>query len=295
MRANIIDEDFIASLEGLSLDIKQPMKGLFGGTHRSRLYGSSAEFTDFREYEQGDDLRRIDWNLYARFEKLMLKLYTDERQLHHRIYIDASASMKWGIPSKADAALKTAAALGYLSVRALDRISLYAMHGQTCEEVFANIMGRENFYSAADRLNAIKFEGDNDFGAAILHDMRLGNDDGVSFIISDFLTDTDWQQAVDRILSVKRQVALIQILSQDELNPVAEGRVLLLDSEAADEDDLRNMKAELTRGRLRAYREAFEYSQGVLRDFCAARDVSLITLTSDSDPVESIMRGCCRI
>ena len=125
----VLDGAFLSMLEARDLQIRNPMNGLFGGNRRSKAYGSSAEFADFRDYTPGDDLRRIDWNLYARFEKLMLKLFVDERQLHHKIYLDASASMDWGEPNKADVALKLAAALGFLSVQAMDRVSFYAIHG----------------------------------------------------------------------------------------------------------------------------------------------------------------------
>ncbi len=106
----IIDEDFIAMLEGHDLCIKNLMNGLFGGNRRSQAYGSSAEFADYREYVAGDELKRVDWNLYARFKKLYLKLFVDERQLHHRIYFDTSGSMDWGNPSKAYTALRLGAA-----------------------------------------------------------------------------------------------------------------------------------------------------------------------------------------
>ena len=80
----MIDDEFLSMLESKDLQIHFPMSGLLGGTRRSNAYGSSVEFADYREYTPGDDLRRIDWNLYARFEKLYLRLTVDERQLHHR-------------------------------------------------------------------------------------------------------------------------------------------------------------------------------------------------------------------
>ena len=162
----IIDGGFIAMLEARDLRMQNPMNGMFGGNRRSRAYGSSAEFADFREYAPGDDLRRIDWNLYARFEKLYLKLFVDERQLHHKIYIDASASMDWGEPNKAHIALKIAAAVGFLSVQSMDRVSFYAIHEDTCEDLCQTVVGREAFYNAVNMLNEVDFYGDGDMGAA---------------------------------------------------------------------------------------------------------------------------------
>ena len=277
----IIDGGFIAMLEARDLRIQNPMNGMFGGNRRSRAYGSSAEFADFREYAPGDDLRRIDWNLYARFEKLYMKLFVDERQLHHNIYIDASASMDWGEPNKAHIALKLAAAIGYLSVQAMDRVSFYAIHEDSCEDLCQTIIGREAFYNAANILNTVDFYGDGDIGAAFETLENPGNGDGISVIISDFLTDSDWKSAVDKLLYHNREVYLIQVLSRDEITPDISGKVLMLDAESIDEDDGRNYRSEVTRSSIKAYEEAFLYHQKEIKRFCAARNVGFITVCSD--------------
>ena len=277
----IIDGGFIAMLEARDLRIQNPMNGMFGGNRRSRAYGSSAEFADFREYAPGDDLRRIDWNLYARFEKLYMKLFVDERQLHHKIYIDASASMDWGEPNKAHIALKLAAAIAYLSVQAMDRVSFYAIHEDTCEDLCQTIIGREAFYNAANILNTVDFYGDGDIGTAFETLENPGNGDGISVIISDFLTDSDWKSAVDKLLYHNREVYLIQVLSRDEITPDISGKVLMLDAESIDEDDGRNYRSEVTRSSVKAYEEAFLYHQKEIKQFCAARNVVFITVCSD--------------
>ena len=282
----IIDGSFIAMLEARDLHIQNPMNGMFGGNRRSRAYGSSAEFADFREYAPGDDLRRIDWNLYARFEKLYLKLFVDERQLHHKIYIDASASMDWGEPNKAHAALKLAAAVGFLAVQAMDRVSFYTIHQDTCENLCQTIVGREAFYNGANLLNTVAFYGDGDLGAAFAGLEDPGHGDGLSILISDFLTDADWRSAVDKLLYHNREVWLIQVLSRDEITPDLSGKVLMLDAESHDEDDARNYRSEVTRSSVRAYEQAFLYHQQQIREFCASRNVQFITVCSD----ESIER-----
>ena len=284
----IIDGGFIAMLEARDLHIQNPMNGLFGGNRRSRAYGSSAEFADYREYASGDDLRRIDWNLYARFEKLFLKLFVDERQLHHKIYIDASASMDWGEPNKAHMALKLAAAVGFLAVQAMDRVSFYAVHEDACEDLCRTVVGREAFYNAANLLNSVEFYGDGDLGAAFRSLENPGRGDGISVIISDFLTDADWKSAVDKLLYHNREVYLIQVLSRDEITPGVRGKVLMLDSEALDEDDLKNYRTEVTRSSVKAYEEALLYHQNEIKQFCAARNVGFITLCSD-DSIERIL------
>ena len=93
MNKSIISEEFLQQVESLQMLIKNNVAGLFGGNHKSKTFGSSCEFADYRDYIPGDDITKIDWNAYARFDKLYMKLYLDERQLHTRIYIDASRSI----------------------------------------------------------------------------------------------------------------------------------------------------------------------------------------------------------
>ncbi len=285
-KEKIIDGNFIALLESRDLCVRTPMSGFFGGNRRSDSYGSSVEFADYREYTRGDDIRRIDWNLYARFEKLFLKLFVDERQLHHRIYIDASASMDWGKPSKAHAALKLAAALGFLAVQAMDRVSFYALSGDKCRVISRNVFGREAFYAAADALNDVAFGGESMIGEAINSSEDIGRGDGLSVIISDFLTDNPWKSGVDRLVYNKRQVELVQVLSRDEVSPNLHGKVFMLDAEAVEEEDERNYRHEITRSAMKAYDEAFLYHQNMIRDFARSREAGFITFCSD----ESIER-----
>ena len=93
MKGSYLSDAFFSRLETMSLNLKTSLSGYFGGKHLVNTYGQTVEFADFREYQLGDDIRRIDWNLYSRFEKYFLKLFTDERQMHVRIFLDCSASM----------------------------------------------------------------------------------------------------------------------------------------------------------------------------------------------------------
>ena len=148
------------------------------------------------------------------------------------------------------------------------------------------MVGREAFYHAADRLNGVEFYGDSDIGKAITSLENPGKGDGISVIISDFLTDSDWKSAIDRLLYHRREVYLIQVLSRDEITPGLSGKVFMLDAEANDEDDARNYRHEVTRSAVKAYEEAFLYHQNEIKQFCDARGVGFVTLCSD----ESIER-----
>ena len=288
---HVIDSGFLSMLEAWDLHIQKPMRGLFGGNRRSAFKGSSAEFADFREYAAGDDLRRIDWNLYARFEKLYLKLFVDERQLHHRIYLDTSASMDWGEPrKKSETALRLAAALGFLSVKALDRVSFFALRDDACIDLCRTVVGRDAFYRVAETLNDVPFGGECRMDRAVTSQENPGLEDGVSVIISDFFSDDEWKTAVDYLLGHRRQVALVQVLSRDEVEPGFGGKMLLLDAEAPEREDERNVRFEITRSTLKAYKEAVAYHQNELRRFCANRGVSFFSLCTDENPEEEFFR-----
>lgn len=273
----ILDGDLISMLECRDLSIKNLMNGLFGGNRRSGAYGESGEFADYREYEKGDDLKKIDWNLYQRFEKLYLKLCTDERQLHHRIYFDTSASMAWGEPSKAYTALRLGAALGYLAVQAMDRVSFYAIEGGKCRDICRTVLGREAFYSAASELEGLEFSGASDIGEAIIHSTDTGYANGMSVIISDFFTDSDYKGAVDSLINKKREVHLIRVLSRDEISPDVSGKLVLVDPE----DRSLDYRSEFTRASLDAYREAVEYCTEELRNFALSRSVGFVDVVTD--------------
>ncbi|MBR3836984.1 MAG: DUF58 domain-containing protein [Clostridia bacterium] len=277
----VISASFLAMLEARELHIDGAMNGRFGGSRKSRAYGSSPEFADFREYAPGDDLRRIDWNLYARFEKLIVKLFVDERQLHHRIYLDASASMAWGEPEKSAAALQLAAALGYLSVKALDRVSFYALEGKNCRALCPTVTNRDGFYAAIPALNALEFDGEVKMDEAIATHRDAGGSDGLSIIFSDFFSDDDWKRAVDALIAKGRRVLLVQVLSRDEIEPEMNGKVQLIDTEALDPEDPRNGRWEMTRSTLKAYHAALEWHQNELKSFCTARGASFFSLSSD--------------
>ena len=148
MKGSILNDAFFSRLETLSLELKANLGGFFGGKHLVRTYGQTVEFADYREYQLGDDIRRIDWNLYSRFEKYFLKLFTDERQMHTQIFLDCSASMGKDMPEKAEYAVAIGAALGYLSVHNMDKVSYKLIKAEKSEDPFGTIVGKKAFFNA---------------------------------------------------------------------------------------------------------------------------------------------------
>ena len=278
----IITEEFLGQIELLQTLIKNNVAGRFGGNHQSKTYGSSCEFADYRDYIPGDDITKIDWNAFARFEKLYLKLYLDERQVHTRIYIDASRSMQYGKGKKDVQAIKLAAALAYISVCEMDRVSIYTIHGDRVEEIISNMLGREAYFNNIGKLNEIVFDGECAISEAILPS-TVGYGDGLSVIISDFLTDNDYESAIDHLAAKRRDILCIQVLSQEEISPKTRGKMHFYDSENSEKFYRRHINREI----IRAYKAALEYATGRIREHCLSRGGEYM-LVSAQDPLDKV-------
>lgn len=282
MKNIAIDETFLQRIEMLQSVLKNNIAGLFGGNHKSRTYGSSCEFVDYRNYVPGDDITKIDWNAYARFETLYLKLYLDERQLHTKIYIDVSQSMDFGDGKKAEMALQIAATLAYLSVTELDRVSIYTIKNSEVTEIISSLSGRERYFAEITKLNDIEFSGDCLISEGIMP-TQVGYGDGLSVIISDFLTDANYENGIDYLADKKRDLLCVQVLSSEELNPKVRGKNIFYDSENPQKSYQKNINRDI----IKAYREAVQYVQDRIRNYCNARGAEYV-LVKDDKPVDEI-------
>ena len=279
----VIDENFLANLELFSLAVKDNVAGLFGGNHKSKRFGSSSEFADYREYIEGDDISKIDWNIYGRSEKMFLKLYLDERQMQTRIYIDASNSM--GFYKKDEMAIKLATAFAYLSIKEMDRVSIFAVRGNIVEPILEKVVGKDSFLNVIGQINTIEFGGGSQISDAITNS-TVGYGDGRSILISDFLTDNDFFNAIDHLRGKKRDVLCLQVLSEEELHPQIRGKSIIRDSE----DMGRFYKDNIGRDMLEAYRKALKHVTKRLEDFCISREADY-QLVSTKDELKDILLG----
>lgn len=290
MKSAYLNDEFFSRLETLALNLRADLNGYFGGKHFVRSYGQTVEFADYREYQLGDDIRRIDWNLFSRFEKYFIRLFTDERQMDVQIFLDCSASMGKENRAKAEYAVSVAAALGFLSVHNMDKVSFKLIKEDAVEDPFGTIIGKNSFFRAISLLENLDFSDDADISQAVSSCANTGANNGLSVIISDFLTRKDWKKAVDYLTYKKRQVLAIQLLSPEEEEPTYSGRVSLIDVESGDLADPRNMKLRITRSLQLAYQEALKDMKADIKSFCASRGADFISVTTDK-PVERMLFG----
>ena len=288
MKGSYLNDEFFSRLETLSLELRADLAGFFGGKHLVKTYGQTVEFADYREYTLGDDIRRIDWNLYSRFEKFFLKLFTDERQMHTQIFIDCSASMGKDNPQKASYTVATAAALGYLSVHNMDKVSFKLMKNDKVEDPFGKIIGKRSFFDSISALEELEFNGETDIYKSITSCPNIGSNDGLAVIISDFFTNSDWKKAIDYLSYRKKQVLLIQVMTPEETDPSYSGRVNLIDTEAEGMEDPKNMRIKISRSNQLAYDEALKDFKADIRSFCASRGADFVSVSTEY-PLENML------
>lgn len=281
MSRYVINEELLQQVETLQSLLKNNVGGQFGGNRKSKLYGSSCEFADYRDYIPGDDITKIDWNVFARTDRLYQRLYLDERQMHTRIYIDASRSMEYGGTHKADQAIRLAATFAYLSLNEMDKVSVYVIRGTEIEEVIGGMVGRDAYLASVGKLNEITFGGDSMISDAILP-ASVGRGDGLTVLISDFLTDNDYENAIHYFTERRRDLLCVQVLSREEINPQSRGKMHFFDSEDPGKSYRKNIDREIAR----AYKEALRYATERLRGYCNARGAEYMLVADDESVID---------
>jgi uncharacterized protein (DUF58 family) len=291
MPSTLFDSAFLKKLEMLTLAAHQLFRGLGRGERRSTVHGASVEFSDFRPYVQGDDFRRIDWNAYARFETLMLRLFVEEQDLAVHLLIDASGSMDYPPPAafagpvatatastsrrtKFDYARRLAAALAYMSLANGDPVSLTPLGTRADFDgalgpTTGPIRGKPGILRVFETLDSFHVrpadptatpaaDAGTDLNSALARFAVRTGRAGLVLVISDLLADAGIKEGLQRLRYGKHEVVLIHVLAPEELQPELLGDVRLIDMETRSGVDV-----SATRGVLQAYGQRL---QAFLRD-----------------------------
>lgn len=280
----MLDTQYLQKLDAFSLAMREHARGVMGGMRRSKAQGSSVEFNDFRSYTPGDDLRRIDWNAYARFDKLFLKLFLDEQETTLRILLDASASMRHGEPNKWDVACRLAATLAYLSLTRYDRVSLVTLQGDKVltSQLFS---GRQSFPQVEAYLLTIKPAGETNLNKSLLR-VPVAGGRGICVLLSDLLTDAGWTQGAASLLHRKQELSVLHILSPQELTPEYTGAVQLLDAEGGPSCDV-----QISADTLRQYQQTVGAFLQEQQRFCHSRSLPYLMLPSTINLEQDVLKA----
>ena len=274
--------EFLAQLERLSLLSRRAFRGSVKGERRSPRRGHSVEFADYRAYGHGDDLRYVDWNIYGRLDRLHVKLFVDEEDLCLHLLVDASASMRFGAPSKLEYAVRTAAALGFVGLVNHERVGVGILRARAAEG-WPPSRGRNQVVALLDFLAAVDPQGPTRLNEALADYAARAREPGLAVLVSDLLDPHGFESGVRALLERRYDVHLVHLLDPTEMNPDLAGDLRLEDAETGEVRDI-TVDAETLRG----YRERLSQFLQRVEGFCRAHEVGYHRVVTDT-PVEEFV------
>jgi uncharacterized protein (DUF58 family) len=307
----LLDSGLIGRISRLDLTSRKIFAGKLKGERRSKKRGESVEFADHRPYVVGDDLRHIDWNIFGRLDRLFLKLFLEEEDLSLHIVIDASESADCGQPHKFYYAQQFAMALGYIGLINLNRVAVTAVGGanaaasdprgtgvppvapsslpsspespQSTLHSIRDLRGRRRTQDLARFLCALRPAGSADFRESAKRIALTRRGKGVMIVISDFFMKEGYEDGLRLLVGGGYDLFAIQCLSPQEVEPDITGDLRLVDVEDGDRAEV-TISAPLLK---RYKRNLAAYCEG-LRDFCARREITALTVRTDT-PVDVLL------
>ena len=280
--SDLLDPKLLAQLERLELVTRKIFRGRMKGERRSKRKGQSVEFADFRNYVPGDDLRQLDWNLYARLEKLIIKLFLEEEDLHFFVLLDASMSMDFGEPTKLHYAKQLAAALAFVGLVRGDRVRVESL-GQAPAKRSPILRGRHNATRLVRQLEAIE---PGETGSLHTGDKNFclrNPGKGIVVVISDLMDKEGYEAALRYFVAREMDCYVIQLLSQEEITPDVKGDLKLVDCEDQDVAEITVSKPLLDR-----YQRTLDAFTRGAQEFCTRRGMHYL-LANTRTPVADLV------
>jgi uncharacterized protein (DUF58 family) len=272
--ADLLSPEFLAKLEQLELVSRKIFLGRFKGERLTKRKGQSVEFADYKNYVVGDDLRFLDWNLYARLDCLFIRLFQEEEDLHFHVLIDNSTSMDFGTPSKLHYAKQVAAALGFVGLVNLDRVALHVLNSDL-ERTLSPLRGRKSLWRMMSFLQELGHGGVGDLKRAVKNFTLKNTGRGVVVLLSDLMNKEGFEEPLRYLVARQMDVYVIQILCQEEVEPEIVGDLRLIDIEDNDAAEIT-----VTSALIKRYKQNLAAYRGAIQEFCARRGIAYLFTTN---------------
>ncbi len=282
MTEPLLTPDFLRRLDRLELETRRVLGGQVKGERRSKRKGIGLDFADHRHYSRGDDPRHLDWNIYARLERLFIKIFHEEQDLQCHLLLDTSKSMDFGDPNKLLFAKRLAAAVAYVGLRRQDRISLTCFNAVTGER-FGPARGRPNIRRLLLFLDKLEAGGQTSLLTACRECAQRVSQRAVIIVISDLLDPAGFEPALKQLVRGSLDVFLIHVLSPQEIEPTLRGHLELRDAET-------DHKVEITANErlLKIYRGHLDALCSMAQTFCLRRGMQYMLVRTDT-PIEELV------
>ncbi len=276
----LIDSKLMAKLDQVDVMSRKIFSGKLQGERRSKKRGMSVEFADYRHYVHGDDLRFVDWNIYARLDKLFIKMFLEEEDLSLIIALDTSSSMDWGNPNKLVFCQRLAMALGYIGLVNHNRVSLYAFSDGGLRPL-PNLRGMRRTQEMGSWLLNQQTGGASNFDDAMRGIALTRQGKGVMVVLSDFLYKEGYEKGLRYLSGGGYDTFCMQVLAPEEIDPGKAG--LSGDLRLTDIEDDDVAEVTVSAGLLRRYKENLDAYCGKLREFCVRRGMMHLTIDTATD------------
>jgi uncharacterized protein (DUF58 family) len=271
----LFDDQFQRKLDYLALVSKKVFSGRLRAERRTKKSGSGVEFADHRDYQPGDDFRYLDWNVYQRFERLLLRLYEEEEDLAIYLIVDASGSMGFGGDgdgggAKLRYAKKVCAALAYVGLANLDRVSIVSTSDQVMDRM-QETRGKARIFKVFRFLRELRPSGTTDLGDALKAFVAQNKRRGLAVLISDLYDPKGFERGINVLRYNKFDPFVVHIVDPAEARPALNGDVLLYDCETGEEREVT-----VTAKVLRRFEEVHRAYVADIARFCATHQVPYI-------------------
>jgi uncharacterized protein (DUF58 family) len=277
---NLLTKDLLAQIEQLQIPSRRRLRQQHRGERAGLKKGSSLEFSDYREYLPGDDIRNVDWNVYARTERLFLKLFLEEQSKPVYFVVDASESMNFGEPTKFEYALALAGALSYVSLLNYDQPRMLLVQEASFQMI--RISSISDFFPAMRRLEQKKPGGQTKWSSAIRKIVLSNLPKGIFFLMSDFYSADGWD-GMKLLAAAGNELHCLHILTDEEIDPSLRGDLRLIDAETKSEADV-SISAVV----LKSYRTRLKQMQESLKN-TAFHSASTVYNVRTSTPLKDLL------
>ena len=274
--STLFTSQYLGQLERFVTASRAAISSSMPGRRPGRGKGFSVEFADYREYSPGDDLRYVDWNVYRRMGKLFLRLFRAESELTLHLLIDTSRSMGYGADDKLDFSRRVAAALAFVGVSNLDRVSL-ATFSDKLHTVLPARRGRAHLFQVFKVLESVQADGPSNLNRALREYGDYSRTSGLVVILSDFFDPGGCEAGLQYLSYKKFGVALVHVVAEEEVRPPSDSSVELMDLEDAGAPPISGDPRSVEQYKIR-----FQEFRHSLESFCKANDMNYVPAHSSA-------------
>ena len=280
----LFDDEFQRKLDYLALVSRRVFAGRIRAERRTKKSGSGVEFADHRDYQPGDDIRYLDWNVYQRFDRLLLRLFEEEEDLAIYFIVDASSSMAFGAGKKLRYAKRICAALAYVGLANLDRVSIVSTSDHILERM-PQTRGKARIFKVFRFLRELEAAGVTDLEDALKSFVAQNKRRGLAVLISDLYDPHGFERGLNVLRYNKFDTFVVHVVDSTDAKPRLHGDVLLYDCETGDEREVT-----VTSRVLERFADAHKSYLAEVERFCATHQVPYISADVEVPFEELILR-----